>query len=161
MPGWHLVRGEGRLELAGELGFADAPAIWRAMGDATAGLVPPRDAAPGDAAREGAARGNAAREGAAREGAAREGAAREGAAREGAAREGAAREGAAREGAARGVEPALVIDLGRATWIDGAIVALVVAVRARLLARGVRCHITAGSEQLRALVHLYRGEELP
>jgi len=34
-------------------------------------------------------------------------------------------------------------------------------VRAQLIARGVRCHITAGSEQLRALVHLYRGEELP
>src|SRR5215813_6370522 len=47
MPGWHLVRGEGRLELVGELGFADAPAIWRAMGDATAGLGPPRDATPG------------------------------------------------------------------------------------------------------------------
>jgi phospholipid/cholesterol/gamma-HCH transport system permease protein len=34
-------------------------------------------------------------------------------------------------------------------------------VRARLLARGVRCHITAGSERLRALVHLYRGDESP
>jgi phospholipid/cholesterol/gamma-HCH transport system permease protein len=157
MPGWHLVRGEGRLELVGELGFADAPAIWRAMGDATAGLGPPRDAA----AREGAAREGAAREGAAREGAAREGAAREGAAREGAAREGAAREGAAREGTARDVEPVLVIDLSRATRLDGAIVALVAAQRARLHARGVRCSITAGSEQQRALVHLYRGDELP
>ncbi len=105
MPGWHLVRGEGRLELAGELGFADAPAIWRALGDATAALGPPSDAA--------------------------------------------------------GPEPALVIDLSRATRIDGANIALVVAVRARLLARGVRCHITAGSEQLRALVRLYRGDELP
>jgi phospholipid/cholesterol/gamma-HCH transport system permease protein len=131
MPGWHLVRGEGRLELVGELGFADAPAIWRAMGDATAGLGPPHDVAA------------------------------EGAANEGAAREGAAREGAAREGAARGVEPALVIDLSRATRLDGAIVALVAAQRARLLARGVRCHITAGSEPQRALVHLYRGDEPP
>ena len=103
------MRGEGRLELVGELGFADAPAIWRAMSDATAGLGPPRDAAPG----------------------------------------------------APGAEPALVIDLGGATRIDGAIVALVAEQRARLLARGVRCDITAGSEQQRALVHLYRGDEPP
>ena len=100
------MRGEGRLELVGELGFADAPAVWRAMSDATAGLGPPRDAAPGSG-------------------------------------------------------PALVIDLGGATRLDGAIVALVAAQRARLLARGVRCDITAGSEQQRALVHLYRGDELP
>jgi phospholipid/cholesterol/gamma-HCH transport system permease protein len=106
MPGWHLVRGDGRLELAGELGFADAPAIWRALGDATAGLGSPRDAASSS-------------------------------------------------------EPALVIDLSRATRLDGAIVALVAAQRARLLARGVRCSITAGSEPQRALVHLYRGDEPP
>jgi phospholipid/cholesterol/gamma-HCH transport system permease protein len=110
MPGWHLVRGEGRLELVGELGFADAPAIWCAMGDATAGLGPPRAAAPGSEP---------------------------------------------------ALVPALVIDLGRATRLDGAIVALVAAQRARLLARGVRCSITAGSERQRALVHLYRGDELP
>ncbi|HEX3759376.1 MAG TPA: MlaE family lipid ABC transporter permease subunit [Kofleriaceae bacterium] len=110
MPGWHIVRGEGRLELAGELGFADAAAIWHAMGDATAGIVRPRDLrGPGDDS----------------------------------------------------PEPALVIDLDRATRVDGAVIALVVAVRARLLARGVRCHITADSERLRALVHLYRGDELP
>jgi phospholipid/cholesterol/gamma-HCH transport system permease protein len=111
MPGWHLVRGEGRLELVGELGFADAPAIWRAMSDATAGLGPPPGAEPGVQSVEGV--------------------------------------------------PALVIDLGRATRLDGAVVALVAAQRARLLARGVRCHITAGSEQQRALVHLYRGDEPP
>src|SRR5215475_2522881 len=108
MPGWHIVRGEARLELAGELGVADAAAIWRALDDATAGMGPPREDAP-----------------------------------------------------APEPAPALVIDLGRATRIDGAIVALVVAVRARLIARGVRCHITTGSEQLRALVHLYHGDELP
>jgi len=119
------VRGEGRLELVGELGFADAPAIWRAMGDATAGLGSPRDAAPGVQRVEGQRV----------------------------------------EDAARGVEPALapalVIDLAGATRIDGAVVALVAAQRARLIARGVRCHITTGSEQQRALVHLYRGDELP
>lgn len=110
MPGWHIVRGDGRLELVGELGFADAAAIWRAMGDATAGIGLPRDPPdPQDPA----------------------------------------------------AEPALVIDLGRASRVDGAVVALVVAVRARLVARGVRCHITAGTEQLRALVHLYRGDEPP
>jgi phospholipid/cholesterol/gamma-HCH transport system permease protein len=104
MPGWHLVRSEGRLELAGDLGFSEAAAVWRAMDDATARIGPRQGSAP---------------------------------------------------------EPVLVIDLGRATRIDGAIVALVVAVRARLLARGVRCHITAGSAPLRALVHLYRGDEPP
>ena len=106
------MRGEGRLELVGELRFADGPAIWRAMSDATAGLGPPRDAAQGPA-----------------------------------------------QGLA--LVPALVIDLGGATRIDGAIVALVAAQRARLLARGVRCHITTGSEQQHALVHLYRGDEPP
>jgi phospholipid/cholesterol/gamma-HCH transport system permease protein len=104
MPGWHLVRSEGRLELAGDLAFSEAAAIWRAMSDATAGIAPQPGRAP---------------------------------------------------------EPVLVLDLGRATRIDGAIVALVVAVRARLLARGVRCHITAGPDPLRALVHLYRGDEPP
>ena len=122
------MRGEGRLALVGELGFADAPAIWRALGDATAGLGPSRDAAP-----------------------------------EGQRVEGQRVEG--QEGEARGAEPALVpalvIDLGGATRLDGAVVALVAAQRARLLARGVRCHITAGTEQQRALVHLYRGDEPP
>ena len=126
------MRGEGRLELAGELRFADAPAIWRAMGDATAGLGRPRDVAP------------------------------EGQRAEGQRAEGQRAEGQRVEGAARGVvEPALVIDLSRATRIDGAIVALVAAQRARLLARGVRCSITTGSEPQRALVRLYRGDEPP
>jgi phospholipid/cholesterol/gamma-HCH transport system permease protein len=106
MPGWHLVRSEGRLELAGDLVVSEAAAVWRAMDDATARIGP-------------------------------------------------------RQGSAPEPVPVLVIDLGRATRIDGAIVALVVAVRARLLARGVRCHITAGSASLRALVHLYRGDEPP
>jgi phospholipid/cholesterol/gamma-HCH transport system permease protein len=172
MPGWHLVRGEDRLELVGELGFADAPAIWRAMGDATAGLGPPRDAAPGvqrvGVQRVGVQRVGVQRVGVQRvEGAARGDAgdaARGDAARGDAARGDAgdaARGDAPRGDAPRGAEPALVIDLGRATRLDGAIVALVAAQRARLLARGVRCHIIAGSEQQRALVHLYRGDELP
>ena len=94
------MRADGRLELAGELGFADAAAVWRALCDATARSRRPR-------------------------------------------------------------EPELVIDLGRATRVDGAIVSLVVALRARLIARGVRCEIAAGSDPLRSLVHLYHGDEPP
>lgn len=108
MPAWHIRYGEGCLELAGELSFAEATAIWTAMCTATAQVGSRRGLEP-----------------------------------------------AARP------EPELDIDLGRATRIDGAIVSLIVALRAALLARGVRCRITGASDQLRALVHLYHGDESP
>jgi len=36
MPGWSIVRGDGRVERGGELHFAAAAPIWRAMCAATA-----------------------------------------------------------------------------------------------------------------------------
>ncbi|HEX7839846.1 MAG TPA: MlaE family lipid ABC transporter permease subunit [Kofleriaceae bacterium] len=55
----------------------------------------------------------------------------------------------------------LDLDLSRATGIDGAIAALVAATRTALIARGVRCRIVGASEQLRPIVHLVHGDELP
>jgi len=54
---------------------------------------------------------------------------------------------------------ALEVDLAGATRIDGAIMALIVGVRASLQARGVRCELVGASEQVRSLVHLYGGDE--
>jgi phospholipid/cholesterol/gamma-HCH transport system permease protein len=53
--------------------------------------------------------------------------------------------------------PALDIDVSHATVIDGAIMALLVDVRASLVATGTRCELI-GAEKL---VHLYRGDRVP
>ena len=51
------------------------------------------------------------------------------------------------------------VDLSRVTAIDGAIMSLVVEARRALGARGVACEIVGATEAMRALVHLYRGDE--
>ncbi len=50
----------------------------------------------------------------------------------------------------------LDLDLSGANAIDGAVVALLVEVRAELAARGVDAQIVGGSDAVRAIVHLYR-----
>jgi phospholipid/cholesterol/gamma-HCH transport system permease protein len=96
MPAWQIERRADRLALIGELCFADARRIWRAIS--------------AEIAQPGAA---------------------------------------------------LDVDVGQASAVDGAIVALVVDARASLLARGVRCEIVGAAEPTRALVHLYGGDEPP
>ncbi len=54
--------------------------------------------------------------------------------------------------------PALTFDLARTTAIDGAAMALLVEQRALLIARGVRCEIVGGSDQLREVVRLFHGD---
>lgn len=53
---------------------------------------------------------------------------------------------------------ALDLDLSGATTIDGSVMALVVEYRASLIARGIRCEIIGGSEELRKMIRLYRGD---
>jgi phospholipid/cholesterol/gamma-HCH transport system permease protein len=52
----------------------------------------------------------------------------------------------------------VALDLSGATRVDGAIMALVVDLRAAFVARGVRAEITGASEHLAAIVHLYGGD---
>jgi phospholipid/cholesterol/gamma-HCH transport system permease protein len=52
----------------------------------------------------------------------------------------------------------LRFDLGGATAIDGAAMALIVEQRASLIARGISCEIVGGNEQLRELVRLFHGD---
>jgi phospholipid/cholesterol/gamma-HCH transport system permease protein len=55
--------------------------------------------------------------------------------------------------------PRLDLDLSRAATVDGAIMSLLVDLRASLAARGVRCELVAAPERIRPIVHLYRGDE--
>ncbi len=53
----------------------------------------------------------------------------------------------------------LDIDLADATIVDGAVMALLVALRASLTARGLACEIVGASSRLVPVVHLYGGDE--
>lgn len=53
----------------------------------------------------------------------------------------------------------LTIDLARARVVDGGILALLVALRRQLAARGIASEITGASERLRPLLHLYHVDE--
>lgn len=53
----------------------------------------------------------------------------------------------------------LDIHLDRARAVDGAVMALLVDVRASLDARGIRCEIVGGPPLVRELVHLYGGDQ--
>jgi len=55
--------------------------------------------------------------------------------------------------------PRLDFDLGQIAIIDGAIMALLVDVRASLVARGARSEIVAAPASVQSIVHLYRGDE--
>ncbi|MGE5180690.1 MAG: ABC transporter permease [Acidobacteriota bacterium] len=54
--------------------------------------------------------------------------------------------------------PRLDVDLADAAVVDGAIMALLVDVRAELVARGVRSELVGAGERLRRIVHLYGGD---
>jgi phospholipid/cholesterol/gamma-HCH transport system permease protein len=54
---------------------------------------------------------------------------------------------------------ALDLDLSEATTIDSSVMALVVEFRASLIAQGIRCEILGGSEELRKMIRLYRGDQ--
>jgi len=96
MAAWRIERRDERLLLGGELRFADAAPIWRALG--------------AEAERAGLA---------------------------------------------------LDVDLGGASAVDSSIMALLVELRASLLARGVRCEIVNAARPVAALVRLFHGDELP
>jgi phospholipid/cholesterol/gamma-HCH transport system permease protein len=53
------------------------------------------------------------------------------------------------------------IDLTDAVMVDGAIMSLLVELRAALSARNVHAEIVGASERLKPIVHLYRGDEPP
>ena len=55
----------------------------------------------------------------------------------------------------------LDLDVAAATVIDGAVMALLVEVRAGLLAHGVRSEIVGADDAMKRVVHLYRGDEPP
>src|SRR5208283_556458 len=55
----------------------------------------------------------------------------------------------------------LDFDLSGAVAVDGAIMSLLVDLRASLAARGVESEIIGASDRVRSLVHLYRGDEPP
>jgi len=55
----------------------------------------------------------------------------------------------------------LTIDLSRANAIDGAVTALIVALRSDLAARGVRAELVGTPEELRPLVQLYEADAEP
>ncbi len=55
----------------------------------------------------------------------------------------------------------IAIDLSEARTIDGAVMALLVALRTDLAARGVRTELVGTPEELRALVHLYEADAEP
>ena len=57
--------------------------------------------------------------------------------------------------------PSIDLDLSGATAIDGAVMALIVELRAVLVARGVRCEIIGASTALAPIVHLYGGDRPP
>jgi phospholipid/cholesterol/gamma-HCH transport system permease protein len=68
---------------------------------------------------------------------------------------------ALREHAARAEKGPFAVDLEGVEAIDGGAMALLVQVRAELLARGVQAELINGSEHVQELVHLYRGDEKP
>jgi phospholipid/cholesterol/gamma-HCH transport system permease protein len=53
------------------------------------------------------------------------------------------------------------IDLSQASVVDGAIMSLLVELRADLFARGVHAEFIGASDRLQPIVHLYRGDEPP
>jgi phospholipid/cholesterol/gamma-HCH transport system permease protein len=55
----------------------------------------------------------------------------------------------------------LDIDLAGARIVDGAVMSLLVELRAELAARGVHAEIVNASDRVQPLVHLYRGDEAP
>ena len=55
--------------------------------------------------------------------------------------------------------PRLDLDLAEASIVDGAVMALLVDLRAALAARGVACEIVGASSRLSPIVHLYGGDE--
>ncbi len=55
--------------------------------------------------------------------------------------------------------PRCDLDLADAVLVDGAIMALLVELRASLAARGVACELVGAGERLRQIVHLYGGDE--
>ncbi len=63
--------------------------------------------------------------------------------------------------ASAGAKDRLDLDLGPAEAIDGAVMSLLVGVRASLAARGVRCEIIGAKGTIQPLVHLYGGDEAP
>jgi phospholipid/cholesterol/gamma-HCH transport system permease protein len=65
------------------------------------------------------------------------------------------------QGAAAAPARRLDLDLASAAIVDGAVMAMVVDVRAALVARGVPCEIVGAGDRLRGLVHLYHGDDAP
>ena len=64
----------------------------------------------------------------------------------------------------RVIEPAegrLDIDLSHVSYVDGAIISLLVDLRARLTQRGVKSDILGAPDHARSLVHLYGGDAVP
>lgn len=57
--------------------------------------------------------------------------------------------------------PSLDLDLHGAPTVDGAMMALLVALRDELVARGMRCQIVGAEEHVRPLVHLFGGDDPP
>ena len=55
----------------------------------------------------------------------------------------------------------LDLNLGHVRSVDGAAISLLVALRAELTGRGVRCEIVAVPSHIRPLVHLYGGDAAP
>jgi phospholipid/cholesterol/gamma-HCH transport system permease protein len=55
----------------------------------------------------------------------------------------------------------LDLDLAAAQIVDGAIMGMLVDVRASLVARGVLCDLVGAGERLRGLVHLHHGDDVP
>lgn len=53
------------------------------------------------------------------------------------------------------------IDLSEAAIVDGAIMSLLVELRAELAARNIASELVGASERLRPIVHLYRGDDRP
>ena len=58
-------------------------------------------------------------------------------------------------------EGRLDIDLADAVIVDGAIMSLLVEVRAALSERNIRSEIVGASDRLKPIVHLYRGDDAP
>lgn len=63
--------------------------------------------------------------------------------------------------AASGPGRRLDLDVAAATAIDGSVMALLVDLRAHLLAQGVHSEIVGADDAMKRLVHLYRGDDIP
>ncbi|MBL8741296.1 MAG: STAS domain-containing protein, partial [Myxococcales bacterium] len=55
----------------------------------------------------------------------------------------------------------LDFDLSAVTFVDGAVMALLVELRAELSSRGITCELVGASERFRPLIGLYRGDQAP